>query len=150
MKPIDLELIYPDLEDLEKWGPNKFQPMLESFGYEIKVRTDDSHDAYQGDTRVLFHNNNQWGILLFGWGTCPGCDFLKGVTSYINPYEELNHRRNYLHSQIRWRAATETLEWLRAKDWSAEIVYHSCEEATEQFTADAISCLEQALKDDAK
>ena len=48
-----------------------YTPMLEEFG-DILLREDD--EGWQGDSFLIYHNDNKYGYLSFGWGSCSGCD----------------------------------------------------------------------------
>ena len=56
-----------------------YQPLLESFG-EILLKVDD--EDYSGDSRLIFKKGEMYGFLIFGWGSCSGCDWLQGCNSY--------------------------------------------------------------------
>ena len=56
-----------------------YRPMIDSFGYEILLQVDDKD--YQGDSRLLFRDVSRYGILIFGWGSCSGCDSLQACES---------------------------------------------------------------------
>jgi hypothetical protein len=77
MKPI--KEVYSPHEYLFDYGggayfsaPYDYDPLLESFGYEILLKIDD--DDYQGDSRLLFKDGKQYGLLIFGWGSCSAGD----------------------------------------------------------------------------
>ena len=101
-----------------------YQPMLENFG-EILIQIDDKD--YQGDSRVLLKNNNKYGILLFGWGSCSGCDSLQGC----NSYEEIDDLIKDLYNDIIWFESLEDCKnWVKNRDWELQYSYH-CDETKE-------------------
>ena len=71
---IDVKELYKD----ESWGWYDYQPMLNAFG-KVAIQVDD--DAYQGDSRLLYDENGKIGVLIFGWGSCSGCDALQACGS---------------------------------------------------------------------
>ena len=117
-----------------------YYPLLKSFGYEIILKVDD--DDYQGDSRVLYKNNNCIGFLIFGWGSCSGCDALQACNS-MSEVEEL--RLSLLHC-IKWFISPEkALEYFLDKDWETEYYWHATE--TKEFVAKAIELLNK-IKDE--
>jgi hypothetical protein len=102
-----------------------YQPMINAFGnVAIQVKDDD----YSGDTRVLYDNGSEIGHLVFGWGSCSGCDALQAC----DDYEELQELCNELQSKIIWFSnAKETLEWFTTRDWELQWDWH--EEETQKY-----------------
>jgi len=119
VKPI--EEVYPRTSEYF-WAPGDYGPLLESFGYPILLRVDDSD--YQGDSRVLFRNVEQYGWLQFGWGSCSGCDALQAC----NSYEDIEKLRETLHGQIKWGTREELLKYFTEKDWTTDYSWHSEEQ----------------------
>ena len=72
-----------------------YQPMLNEFG-EILIQVDE--EAYQGDSFLLYKNDNKYGFLAFGWGSCSGCDALQACDT-IDEVQELMNR---LYNAIIW------------------------------------------------
>lgn len=101
MKPI-VE-VYPDDFTEGNDVVYDYQPLLKSFQYEILIQEEEN--SYQGDTFVLFLDNDRLGVLCFGWGSCSGCDALQSCRNH-NQIEEL---RNQLHNDIRWFSDLEQL-----------------------------------------
>lgn len=120
--------IYPGCET-EKYfnAPINYDPLLESFGYKVVLKVDD--DDYQGDSRVLFKNKKEeYGYLIFGWGSCSGCDALQASSSY-NDLEELQQK---LFEDIKWFYSLEEIQgYFKQKDWELEYCGHS--EETKKF-----------------
>lgn len=118
MKPINE--VYPrHAEDESKngniYGPGDYTPLLNSMGYDVLVKVDD--DAYQGDSRVLFRDTLRYGILIFGWGSCSGCDALQAC----NSMKEIDDLRTDLNRQIRWfDFKCECLEYINKHDWAGD------------------------------
>lgn len=110
----DIREVYPDSEAYGSfWASGDYTPMLESLG-QIVARAD--QNDYQGDSMVLFRDGSRFGYLVFGWGSCSGCDALQACGSY----EEIDSLRASLSESIRWGTAQEIREYLEQKDWETE------------------------------
>lgn len=72
-----------------------YQPMLNEFG-EILIQVDE--EAYQGDSFLLYKNDNKYGFLTFGWGSCSGCDALQACTDI----DEVQELMDSLYNAIKW------------------------------------------------
>ena len=113
----DIREVYdPD----QSWGWGSYDPMLESMGYEIKVQVDDCD--YQGDSRLLLKDGERYGILIFGWGSCSGCDALQACESI----EEVGELRDELNDDIRWfNSKQEAVQFFKEHDWRGDWLYWS-------------------------
>jgi len=104
---------YVEHNGSEGFSASDYTPMLKSFGYAIIVRVDE--DDYQGDTLVLYRQKQTGahGVLVFGWGSCSGCDALQSCGSW-RAAEELRVR---LYRDIKWFSTdAELLAWLRDEE----------------------------------
>jgi hypothetical protein len=119
--------LYPDTYDPSDkyfFGPCDYQPILEEFG-NILIQVDDND--YQGDSRVLLQNGNKYGILIFGWGSCSGCDSLQGCDSY----EEIDELMQDIYNDIKWFESLDSCKsWVKNRDWELQYSYH-CDETKE-------------------
>jgi hypothetical protein len=98
-----------------------YRPMIEAFG-NIAVQVDDCD--YQGDTRILYDNDRKIGFLIFGWGSCSGCDALQACENI----EEVQNLCNELQDDIKWfDSKEEALAWANEKDWDTEWFWHENE-----------------------
>lgn len=87
MSPTQARTLYPECEYRSSDGtrklyfnsPGNYNPIIRSFGHVI-IQVDE--DAYQGDTIVLLGKDDRYGFLVFGWGSCGGCDALQACNSY--------------------------------------------------------------------
>ena len=128
---IDVKKLYE--EDNSGWGWSNYQPMLDSFG-KIIVQVDD-HD-YQGDSRVLYNENGKIGFLLFGWGSCSGCDALQACETL----DDVQALCNHLQDSIQWFDNKEqALNWFKTHDWEGDFSWH--EEETKEFVKKVIEYL---------
>jgi hypothetical protein len=75
-------------------SPDDYTPIIQSFGH-IIVRTDE--DGYQGDTFVLLGKDDRYGFLVFGWGSCSGCDALQACDSYDDIDALITQLENTIH-----------------------------------------------------
>lgn len=112
----DMKEIYEE----DRWGWYDYTPMIKSFAEKVLVQVED--DDYQGDTRVLLQDNNRIGHLIFGWGSCSGCDALQGC---CGNYDELNELANDLYNDIKWfDTVQEALDYFNNHDWEGDYCWH--------------------------
>ena len=122
--------LYPshwEQEQNEKWffGPSNYQPIIDEFG-NVLIQVDD-HD-YQGDSRVMYEKDGKYGFLIFGWGSCSGCDSLQACES-IKDVQDLI---DTLHNGIHWFDSLDELKlYFKEKDWQLEYAWHA--EETKEF-----------------
>lgn len=129
-----IEEVYPDFSN---YGASDYNPLLQSYGYDIILQVDDQ--GYEGDTRVIFRDGNRYGLLIFGWGSCSGCDALQACTTL----QEVEELRKHLHDKIKWGTAAELLEYIENKDWELE---WSWGETTKKFLEKAKQILRLAVE----
>lgn len=126
---IDVKTIYED----EPFGWYDYDPMINAFG-NVVIQVSDND--YQGDTRVLYNNNGKIGHLIFGWGSCSGCDALQACESY----DDLQELCNELENDIEWfDDAKEALAWFKSHDWQGDFIWH--DENGMKYVEQAISYL---------
>lgn len=109
------------------WGFYDYEPIINSLGDEVVIQVDDRD--YQGDSRVLYKNKDgKIGILIFGWGSCSGCDALQACGSYDDVDELIEDLRN----DIKWfDNKSAALKYVNEKDWELDFSWHYDE--TKQF-----------------
>lgn len=96
------------------WGFSNYDPMINAFGNAVVHESDND---YQGDDYVLYDNEGRVGHLIFGWGSCSGCDSLQACTSW----EELQDLCDHLEGSIRWFDSYESaLTWFCEHDWEGD------------------------------
>ena len=147
---IDVKEIYKD--DIREWESefgrhvyvSDYQPMIDAFG-KVLLQVDD--DDYQGDTRVLLAKDGKIGHLIFGWGSCSGCDALQACFTV----EEVQELCNELENEIRWfDTQEEALKWFKEHDWEGDWSYH--DENTKKYVVLALALLStgkiEVLKND--
>lgn len=117
--------LYADCEyDDYFLSTSSYQPILESFG-NIVIQVDDND--YQGDSRVLFKNEDKYGYLQFGWGSCSGCDALQACDSF----DEVDKLIEELRDSIKWFTKTECIEFFENHDWEGD--YSWLEDGQKEF-----------------
>lgn len=101
----------------DNWGWYDYQPMLEAFG-EILLQVDCG--GYQGDSYLIIKNDDKYGYINFGWGSCSGCDALQACTN-IHEVQELMDR---LYLSIEWFDSLDALkEYFKETDWPLKYEY---------------------------
>lgn len=72
----------------------------------------------QGDALVLYRNRTEdlWGLLRFGWGSCPGCDALQSCGDYT----EIGQLIRELEQTIKWGSRQELLDFFITHDWKGD------------------------------
>lgn len=142
MKPINE--VYPEcigtsLDGEEYFNyPFDYTPLLDSFGYTTLLQVDD--DDFQGDSRLLFQDGTRCGLLIFGWGSCSGCDALQSCESI----KEIEDLRSSLLNSIKWfDTPAECLHYFNTHDWRGDYSWHDKE--TGKFVADGIRVLGELI-----
>lgn len=134
---IDAKKLYPVFDE---WGDSDYTPIIEALG-NVAIRVDD--DDYQGDTRVLYNNDGKIGYLLFGWGSCSGCDALQGCETI----DEVQELCNELESSIRWfDTAEDAIKWFNEHDWKGDWSWYTNE--GKHFVHEVVTYLEEKKSDD--
>ena len=106
--------------------------LLDSF--EVETLLMESVGDYQGDYFVLLRDDDRYGFLTFGYGSCSGCDPLE---SCYGSLEEITTYRDELWDSIFWKSRAEMYEYLLEKDEKLEWWGHS---------SDYVQFKEQALE----
>lgn len=143
----DIREIYPNCVVTSEWGDEYFErqgdydPLLESFEYEILLKIDDND--YSGDSRLILRDKNKYGILIFGWGSCSGCDALLACESY----EEIESLRQYLKDSIKWfDSPEELLQFMKTHDWKGDFSWWSARSELEEFIKKSIKLLKKIIR----
>jgi hypothetical protein len=128
-----VERLYPGV----KWGGccpvvSDYQPIIEDFG-KVIVQVDDNN--YQGDTRVLLKKGRRYGVLIFGWGSCSGCDALQACKTK----KQVDDLIEEMWKSIHWAGPKGMLKWFLEKDWEVEWSFHY--DKTKDFINKAITHL---------
>lgn len=114
-------------EDGYFYGPYDYQPILKEIG-NILIQIDD--DDYQGDSRILYEKKGKYGFLIFGWGSCSGCDALQSCSSI----KEVQGLIDRLVNSVKWfDSLSELQKYFLEKDW--ELEYSWASDETKTFVA---------------
>ena len=98
-----------------------YQPILEEIG-EIIIQIDDKD--WQGDSRLMYKKDDKYGYLIFGWGSCSGCDALQACRK-INEIQSLI---NSLVEGVKWFDSLEELKkHFSERDWELQYSWHQKE-----------------------
>ena len=139
----DIKLVYPGL-DTDGFGfyVGNYEPLVKSMGYEVLL---DTHQKdYQGDSLYLLRDlenahmingriyGARFGFLIFGWGSCSGCDALQACQSY----EDIERLRQGLHTSIIWHDSAEHFaQWVKERDWTTQHYYWDTDSHLQEFFA---------------
>ena len=92
MNKIDVRTLYTD----DGWGVwYDYNPMIEAFG-NVAIKISDK--GWQGDSRILYDNDGTLGYLIFGWGSCSGCDALQACEDL----DDVQNLCDILQSRVKW------------------------------------------------
>lgn len=98
--------------------------MVSAFGQRLLVSVDE--DGWQGDSYKLIADGDEpgqrYGVLIFGWGSCSGCDAFEGCST-VEDYQQL---ADSLQDSIKWFSDKEGLmKYAEEHDWKGDFVWHS-------------------------
>lgn len=129
----DICEVYPRIGE-RFYEEDDYGPLLESFEHEILLQVDDVD--YQGDSRLILKDNERYGLLIFGWGSCSGCDALRACESA----EDFKDLQNSTYESIKWFSSREDIyNYIKDKDWPLEHSYHA--DDMKKFLEQAIELL---------
>lgn len=135
--------IYPEKWESEQkdgrfYGPGDYQPIIEEFG-NILIQVDDRD--YQGDSRILYESYGRYGYLIFGWGSCSGCDSLQRCETI----QEIQELMNSLQNDVQWFDSMEELgNHFIERDWALQYSWHA--EETKEFINKVLEYVEENKK----
>jgi hypothetical protein len=129
----EMRKLLPDLQKESYFSTPSYDQLIETFGYSLLLDVTDSD--YQGDTRTLFADGERRGLLVFGWGSCSGCDSLQAVCNY----KDLAELHGELFDKIEWEPnAAAMAAKLTGKDWEASFLRN---EENARFVTEALAIL---------
>jgi hypothetical protein len=103
-----------------------YEMIVDSFELGILIEVED--DDYQGDSFFLLRDHEKYGILIFGWGSCSGCDPLDEICDSFKGskfIEEMTKFRDDMYDSIVWRSREEIVEYISEKNFNFEWYGHS-------------------------
>jgi hypothetical protein len=121
------------------WGPEcGYRELLALIGEPVVVT---QVGSYQGDYLVLFKGDDDldddlWGFLTFGYGSCSGCDALQSCGS-AQDLQELYER---LRDSTKWESKAVMEDYVTGKDYEGEF-YGSYKEDWGEFRSEALEAL---------
>lgn len=110
------------MKDLKKpdsqWLSYSYDDLIESMEVEVLIEKHDG--SYQGDSFYLVQKGDEYGLLIFGWGSCSGCDALESCSTY----EQVVNLRNNMYEEIDWMPLDEFKNYILNKDFETEWYFH--------------------------
>ena len=89
-----------------------YQPIVDAFG-KVIIQKDD--DDYQGDSYIVYKfEDNRYGVLIFGWGSCSGCDALHACGGNRDEIQDLIN--SLYNSIIYFDSLKELKEWAESEN----------------------------------
>jgi hypothetical protein len=89
-----------------------YAELIDSMGFDA-VLAEVSTDDYQGDTYSLAIQGSRIGLVVFGWGSCSGCDALDAAHGNL---AELTQVRDDIYKGVHWFDSYQSLaDWLNDK-----------------------------------
>lgn len=131
--------MHPGREDDGYFYRGTYSTLVESIG---NVVVQESDADYQGDTFVLFSDGHRFGFLVFGWGSCSGCDALEACDS-PSAVEAL---RDDLAASVKWGTASEIAAYISSADERVEWYASEWHPAFAVFRTEAMTWLERLEK----
>ena len=120
-----------DFRKDDKYPYYGYEDLLESFG--LEVIKSEMVGNYQGDYLTLFKDEDRYGYLVFGYGSCSGCDALEAID---DDYKQVKELRDGLFESIKWGTAAELVEYLESDEiidyWKFD---DDCETVIKEFIA---------------
>jgi len=94
---------------------------------------------------VLVRDGERIGFLVWGWGSCSGCDAFEGACEESNAEAALTELRESLVGSIVWKdSAEDMLVYLTEKDFEIERIGYDADLAA-RFKSAATSALQSAI-----
>lgn len=97
------------------YGPS-YEEIVNSWGYQVEEF--ETFGSYQGDHLALVKNGAAIGLIVFGYGSCSGCDELEAITPYSDDEADWSPVIEFaekLRGDIHWEGDRDQLrEWVDA------------------------------------
>jgi hypothetical protein len=95
-----------------------YEDLIEKRG-KVKIIASASDEDYQGDTLLLVQGKKGFGLLIFGWGSCSGCDAYEAADYGDDANKQLKELGDELVQGIQWFDTIEAAEdyITTGKDW---------------------------------
>lgn len=130
--------LYPDLvsDSGYFWGPGDYQPIVNHFG---EVLAQVEAGEWQGDTFALLRKDDRFGLFIFGWGSCSGCDALQACSTY----EKIDELIEKLRASIKWFDTIGDAAVYISLDSERSLSYYYHEEGWSTFKDKVAALVEQ-------
>lgn len=90
--------------------------------FEVDVEFEEHDNDYQGDSYYLLRDGGRYGVLVFGWGSCSGCDALQSCDTL----SEVTALRDSLWESVRWFDSRDDLRaWVSTYDFEGQWYFYS-------------------------
>ena len=89
-----------------------YKDIVKSWGWTIVHF--ETFGSYQGDHLALLHRGTETGLMVFGYGSCSGCDELQGVTPWAHDDEPADwspviNLATRLRDSVHWEPSQDAL-----------------------------------------
>lgn len=112
-----------------------YSPLIRALG-NVVLQVDSG--SYSGDSFILYRRpRGVFGFLVFGWGSCSGCDALLSCRTISDVAELMRD----LDNQIVWGTAEKIKEHLLARGPETDYYVNDCGGFFKAFRADALALL---------
>ena len=89
-------IIFDKSPDTSWFSPPSYEELVDSMEYDVITKEDIG--SYQGDYLYFLKDTDRYGLLVFGYGSCSGCDSLQDCGNE----EDVTSLRNDIESNIKW------------------------------------------------
>lgn len=130
MARIDVKTIYPWLATRPPQELTDYDSMANAFAKRTIIEVDDLD--WQGDSYRLLADGpepgQRYGIMIFGWGSCSGCDALRACQTA----EDVQELCDMLQDEIVWFNDKDALRaYVQVHDWKGD--WHWSQDAFAEF-----------------
>jgi hypothetical protein len=111
-----IEEIKKEKDEFFNYSGCEYQSVIKLFVDFIVINCED--DDYQGTSLLIIKNNEKYGFLSFGWGSCSGCDALKACETEQDVFQLATELKN----SIRYFDSTDELKsFIKNHDWETDL-----------------------------
>lgn len=119
-----------------EWNEWSYSDLIDAM--QVQIIHQVNQGAYEGETYVLIRDGDRYGLLIFGWGSCSGCDALEACVTI----EEATDLLLKLWNDIHWESSSDDmLTYMSTKDWDLE--WLGQEPAGRKFVTESIGKLRE-------
>lgn len=104
-----------DSKTEDKYPQWEYEELVDSMG--VKVLHSVDIGQYEGDTMSLVKEGCRYGLLVYGWGSCSGCDAAQGCRTV----KEATELRDQIWNEIHWEDSKKSMhKYISDKDLALE------------------------------